>query len=286
MSMYTKFLLTMVLAVNMGLYAQAGPTWVPQGNLPYARVIKDIYEIPGTDIVIAVGQRADGSHEEPSIWRSTDGGHTWSWWGWNFPNHGDDEAIWYTFHQISYDTSRNILLSTCGGGAGDWQPRTVWYSNDYGESWHYVNHPYYLVGDGDAASSVILNGKLYVIYEKLIGGTFYDSPILLALDYYDPNPDNWTWYFVRQYPQLDINGTHSTFWGVLAVKDGKLYVVGKDKNTDAIRIYTYEPSKLEATMQRIGTVAEMREYWEKLKDGLSNETPSDSTSAISGPTTP
>ena len=268
----------LALSISAGvssLYPQAAPSWIPQGDLSGAYRVYDIFEIPNTNIVIAVGQRVYRSYSGyyyygPAIWRSTNGGVTWSR---RLALPTDGGYYWHAFHNIAYDSSRNMLFTACDT-RDNYNYQTVWYSDDYGENWHPIYHPS-IIGIAGADYCAVLDGKLYVFYPWQHVGMVYHTPLLLALDYSDPNPDNWVWYLVKQYPQISSDGDF--YWGKLAVKDGKLYVIGKDKETDAIRIYTYEPSKLNSSMKRLGTVGEFRAYYEAHASELSSAMNPDST---------
>ena len=218
------------------------------GDLDRAYKIFDILEIPNTNIVIAVGQ-ISGWIWHGGVWKSVDGGHTWT----RKAHYGD--AV---FYMLQYDTLKNIIFSV--GKVRDF----LIYSTNYGEQWHEIYYPYF-IGEWAARSSVLISGKLYVGFYTWVNGRYY-SPVLIRLDYSDPNPNNWYWELINQYPEL--NDTAGIFR--LVYKNNKLFVFGEDKGGNGIRIYTYDISTLDKMAKPIGTVAEMAQYWKKRKEELAD----------------
>ncbi len=247
MSRMVKVMAIMVIVGGI-LNAQSGPSWLQMGNLLGAYEIFDILEIPNTNVVIAAGLVSDWSWHG-GVWKSVDGGHTWT------------RKAYYGglgFYNLQYDTLKNIIFAL-----GDIRYFLI-YSTNHGEQWHEIYYPYF-IGDGAAMSSVLVNGKLYAGFYTWMNHRYY-SPVLLRLDYSDPDTNNWYWELICQYPELqDTAGVFQ-----LLYKDNKIFVFGEDKGGNGIRIYTYDISTLDKMAKPIGTVAEMAQYWKKRKEELAD----------------
>jgi len=252
-ALITKVVITlsMVIMLVANIQGEEPPAWYPLGDLPSAIQIWDIIEIPGPPgmdaILIACGKK---SGDNMQIWRSLDRGTTWELS--NIYNGG-----WGCLMRLVYDSTINALFSV--GYANGYY--TVRYSTDYGSNWYPIAHPVVL-READAIDAVILDHKLYVAYN------YWSAPfgLLFRLDISSSDPGNWTWEFVMQYPQI-------TEIQKLLVKDGKLYVFGKDRDNNAIRVFTYDPGKLDHLAKRIGTIKEVEARWKSVR--LEPETPGD-----------
>ena len=216
-------LITLFLFSN--LFAQEPPSWLQTGNLQSAYNVRDFLEIPNVNVILACG-KYDYYSNGNGIWKSTDGGVTWALKGTS--THG-------TLYQFAYD-SLNHKIFVCGNGGPN-----LFYSLNYGDNWASISNP--VVGGGASYSIQIIGQKLYVAFHD---NTFY-SALLYRLDFSDPDPANWFWEFVMQYPQLD----HIMR---LTVKDDILYIFGKDKTTDGLRIFTYDPTAARRPARRMETV--------------------------------
>ncbi|APF19658.1 glycosyl hydrolase BNR repeat-containing protein [Caldithrix abyssi DSM 13497] len=237
------------------LLAQSGPAWLQQGNLQYADKIWAFLEIPNTNIIFA-GGRSD--RDEAGIWKSTNGGQTWE----------QKLRKWYSsegVRQFAFDESRNLIfacISNVNGGY-DLEWKTIYYSDDLGETWKYIYHPAQLGYRAGAHSIVLLNNKLYVAFEDRHpeNGNDYQyiySADLLRLDISNANSDYWYWEHCMHYPELD-------YIMRLSVKDNKIYVFGKDKETDGIRIFIYNTETMGKTASNLGTIQENEKTIKLLK---------------------
>ena len=270
------FLFIFVLALSNGL-AQSGPSWLIQGNLQDAYRVWDFLEIPNTNIILACGQ------DDPSwgiwaiIWKSTNGGYTWHK---VLSEYQASEG----FVQFAYDQNKNIVFVCAGQLNNNMEWKSIYYSTDQGENWTSIVHPPTLGNHAGARSIVLLNNKLYIAYldyhtENGNNWGMY-SAMLYRIDVSDYNPSNWYWEFLMQYPELD-------YLMRLAEKDGKLYVFGKDWNSNAIRVFTYDTQTLDRMAVRIGTVEEVRQQVELYQAQLaqqSKESPApDNTTTVANP---
>ena len=183
-------------------------------------------------LILYAGTYGDG------VYKSIDGGINWTHWGIN-PGAG-------TLYQFAYDSLNNKLF-VCGDAAN----HTIFYSINFGSNWYSIASPIQ-IGGGWAYSIKILGQKLYVAFKEKLGNLQFYSALLYRLDFSDSDPANWFWEFVMQYPQLD----HIMR---LAVKDDILYLFGKDKTTDGLRIFTYNPAADGRQARRMENVV-IREY--------------------------
>ena len=131
-------------------------------------------------------------------------------------------------------------------------------------TWHYIYHPSFL-DVGDAFSCAIYDSLLFVLHGQCSGGIIYHSLVLLALDFSDQNPQNWTWYFVRYYPELYFEDNRYEGF-LIKVKNDNLYVFGKAKGVNGIRIYKYNIPNVLSKMKRLGTVKEVEKSLKKYKN--------------------
>ena len=248
-----RTIFTLALLIATVLYAQEPPAWLPMGNLDRADKIWTFLEIPGTSIILAAG-RAD--RDEAAVWRSTDGGQSWS-----RPFHS-----WYSVEgvrELAFDANRNIIfacISNITGSYLEYDP--LWYSTDLGESWASVAIPTNWGPRAGIHSIALYDNKLYVVLEEVRteNGNYWGiySGMLYRLDISSADPNDWTWEFVMQYPELN-------YLVRLAVNNGKLFVFGKDYDRDAIRIFTHSLQELNAKATTIGTVGHFKEQIEALK---------------------
>ncbi|RMD92842.1 MAG: exo-alpha-sialidase [Calditrichaeota bacterium] len=253
-------------------WSQVGPSWLIQGNLQDASQIRDFLEIPNTNIIIAAGRKWS---DQAALWKSTDNGNTWNkkYEKWAASN----GAV-----QLEYAEAKNVIFA--GFGDAVWGQLTwvsIVYSTDQGETWIEITHPAMLGDHAGANSILLLNNKLYIAYREnhSENGNSWGiySAMLFRIDVSDVNPSNWVWEFLMQYPELD-------FITRLADKDGKLYVFGKDKNSDAIRIFTYDPQTLDRMASRVGTVEEVRLQVEKYQAQLAQQKAENQSSETNAPT--
>ena len=267
------FLLLLIFSLS-NVWAQSGPSWLIQGNLQEAEIVNDFLEIPNTNIIIAAGRRYN---RYPAIWKSTNSGVTWTrkYYSWSSTN---------GVVQLAYDANKNIIFGAIGHHIWDHYWESIIYSTDQGENWNTIIHPG-MLGDGAGASSILFhNNKLYVAYkdyhyENNPNFEMY-SAMLFRIDVSDYNPSGWYWEFLMQYPEMD-------YIMRLAEKNGKIYVFGKDKNSNAIRVFTYDTQTLDRMAVRIGTVEEVRQQVEQYQAQLaqqSKETPApDNATTVANP---
>ncbi len=239
-------MILLVFILSVSLLAQSGPAWLQQGNLRYADKIWAFLEIPGTDIIIA-GGRSD--RDEAGIWKSTNGGQTW------------DQKLrkWYTsegVREFAFESARNLIFACISNitGGNDLEWKSIYYSDDLGETWKYIYHPAKLGYRAGAHSVVLLDNKLYVAFEDKHPENGNDnqyiySADLLRLDISNANPDYWYWEQCMHYPELD-------YIMRLTVKDNQIFIFGKDKDTDGIRIFIYNPQTMGKAAINLGTLKE------------------------------
>lgn len=244
-----------VLSLSSILLAQSGPTWRVLGNLQDAQKVWAFLEIPGTDIVLA-GGRAYSNYA--AVWKSTDRGNSWTR---KFCQRYSSEGI----KQFAFDEDKNIIFAGIAENDGSYiEWNSLVRSNDMGETWTFIPHPVSLGNRAEAHSIILLNDKLYVAFNDKHtenGNSSYwsiYSAELYRLDVSDPNPDNWYWEFVMQYPELD-------YLMRLTEKDGKIYVFGKDKATDGIRFFVYDPETMDKTATKVGTIRDIKKQIQQIK---------------------
>ncbi len=242
---------------SSSLNAQVAPNWLPQHDLFEAEVIYDFLEIPGTNMIFAATHCQGHYHDDfYAVFKSSDGGHTWDrvFTDWN--------CHWSPTRKLAYDTTRNTVFA----GGYFCNNYSLAYSMDYGETWYKIAHPFVgLISGVHFYDILLVNDYIYVAPSDLL---IYSAQ-LWRLDIHDSNPDNWTWEFVLSYPELD-------YLVRLGYKDGKLYVFGKDKDADAIRIFIHDISKLDSMAKPYKTVAQLREINNSIVSHDANNTsPSD-----------
>ena len=241
------------------IQAQTGPSWLVQGDLYRAVKIWDMLEIPNTNIILAAGK---GYSTTASIWKSTNNGQNWER---KFISWDTDNGVL----QLAYDPNKNIVFGAIGNtvwSALNW--KSIVYSTDQGETWVSIWHPAMLGDQAGANSIIFLNNKLYIAYmeKHYENGNYWGiySAMLFRIDVSSYNPSDWYWEFLMQYPEMD-------YIMRLAEKDGKLYVFGKDWNSDAIRVFTYDTQTLDRMATRIGTVEEVRQQIEQYQAQLTQQ---------------
>jgi len=228
------------------IFAQSGPAWLQQGDLVNAKKIWCFLEIPNTGIILAGGR---GYYKRAAIWKSTNNGQTWEQ---KLNNSYTDEGV----RQFAFDENKNIIFACVSNYWSylEWKP--IWYSTDLGESWNYISQPAALGNRAQAHSIVILNNKLYVAFQDDHSENGNDnwgiySADLYRLDISNPNSSYWYWEHCMHYPELD-------YIMRLAINNDKIYVFGKDRNTNGIRIFTYDPESMGKNAQFIGKLDEIK----------------------------
>ncbi len=240
----------LVLAVVSQVFAQSPPAWQPMGNLPGAGAVYDILEIPNTNIILACGT-SGGSYHYAQIFRSVDGGQSWSK---VFDIYGG------RFLALHLDEAQNVIFST-GATWANLESRCVVYSLDFGSTWTTVYNPPVLE-ESDIEGSVLdaSNNNLYLIYNVVHGINGY-HPELWRLNYSDPDPNNWTWEFLMIYPEGEVSGNSDNVTPTIALKDTILYAFMKDDQNSGLRIYTHSINQLNSMAKAVCTVAEAKEYF-------------------------
>lgn len=244
--MYKVFISFIVLIIVSAGYGQVGPNWVPLPTLPNnAWVVRKITELPNGTLIIAGTSRYDGTYRPyPAIWVSDDDGYTWE-----CPlrlSTGYPYTDTLAFLDIAYDPADNLVFSITGRRYYD-ETKTVWFSTDYGHTWSYVNHPAWILGNGDPHSCALHGRKLYILYNDDNG-----IPVLMLLDFSDySNPETWSWYFVMDYPH-DANPSK------LFIKGDQLYVFNKVQGADSLRIHIHDLSDLESNMIPAGSLSKVK----------------------------
>ncbi|NOX38322.1 MAG: exo-alpha-sialidase [Calditrichaeota bacterium] len=240
----------------MGLFAQEGPAWLPMGDLYQAEKIWTFLEIPNTSIVLA-GGRYGG--EGMGIWKSTDGGQTWSL---KLKKYYTKEGV----RQLIFDDKKNIIFACISNISRDYKDlpwKSLWYSDDLGETWNYIYHPTNLGAQAGIHGMALIDNKLYVAFEENRTENGNDwwiySAMLYRLDISDHDPDNWYWEFVMQYPDLN-------YIMRLTENNGKLYVFGKDYNRDAIRIFIHDVQMLNTSSVTLGTISKIASQVQSLEN--------------------
>ncbi|RMF54403.1 MAG: hypothetical protein D6748_16455 [Calditrichaeota bacterium] len=247
--------------------AQSGPSWLIQGNLDGATKIWDFIEIPNTSIIIAGGLAGDNA----AIWKSTNGGLTWTRKFYVWHSHWSQRGI----AQFAYDGVKNIIFACSALNYSHLDWLSIHYSIDQGETWTSLVHPEILGQNAGAFSILLLNNKLYIAYQedRPENGNNWNiySAMLFRLDVSSVNPSDWVWEFLMQYPELD-------YIMRLAEKNGMLYVFGRDKASNAIRVFTYNTQVLDNMATRIGTVEEVRLQVEQYQAQLAQQEDKNSAS--------
>ena len=238
------FALIIFMLIGMGLYAQEGPAWLPMGNLHRAEKVWTFLEIPNTSIILAGGR---SGRENAGIWKSTDGGQNWEQ---KFNEWYASEGV----RQFAFDANKNLIFAGISNVARYLEWKSLWYSNDLGETWNAIFYPSNLGARAGIHSIILIDNKLYVAFEENRNENGNDwwiySAMLYRLDISDPDPGRWYWEFIMQYPDLN-------YIMRLAEHNGKLYVFGKDYTRDAIRVFTHDLQTLNTTANSVGTIGEI-----------------------------
>jgi hypothetical protein len=198
--------------------AQEPPSWVNLGNLASATKVRDLLEIPTYNVVVACGMTSSGNF----IWRTTDGGTTWTTL---YLGTGDSGLV-----QLLRDPA-NGRLWVVGMGASN----PLYFSDDVGTTWTLESPP---------QSNPLISGRsIELVGNYLYFGGTVSSPYSIAL--YRLDLTNQQWELVTQYPQCS---------GITRLKynNGKLLVFAKDKTSNMIRVFNYTPSDLDAGAVPVG----------------------------------
>ncbi len=209
-----KLKILFLVAWPLFLHGEAKPGWLPQGNLSGAVGIKDIISLPwNQNIFIAVGY--DGN-ARAGIWKSIDGGHTWSYKLWT--GHYD----W--FEHLLVDSQHYRIWTV--GHIGNGNP--LYYSLDGGETWTGVSYPESIDSVGYGWQIFYLNGYIYY------GGKRYDASKIKLYRYNtnDANPANWSWEYVTTF-----DGCNSIGGFYFSEFSQKLYAFVSKSAEDSVRVY-------------------------------------------------
>lgn len=248
-----------VIIFSTNLLAQTGPAWMQQGDLVDAKKIWCFLEIPNTSIILAGGRCY---YKDAAIWKSTNNGQTWVR---KFRKGETDEGV----RQFAFDENKNIIFAAVSDYWSYLEWKSIWYSTDLGETWNYISQPAQLGNRAQAHSIVLLNNKLYVAFQDDHSENGNDnwgiySADLYRLDISNPNSSYWYWEYCMHYPELD-------YIMRLAINDGKIYVFGKDRNTNGIRIFTFDPEANGKNSLFIGNLNDINKNIEILqKEELKN----------------
>lgn len=245
--------LLLMLIASPKMIAQSPPAWQPMGDLSDAEFVYDIFEIPNTNIVLACGQRASYSYF--AIWRSDNGGATWS-----------RVADGYSgeLYRFLYDGPKHLIFSY-GSTSNSYNGICVFFSNDNGATWTGIYNPP-ILETSNAVSGVIDTTSQYIyliFYVTHPGGPddgyFGYHPELWRLNYSDPDPNNWTWEFLMIYPEGEVSGTNIR--PTIALKDTILYAFMKDDINPGLRIYTHSINQLGSKAKIVCSISEAAEYF-------------------------
>jgi hypothetical protein len=205
--------------------AQEPPGWVPLGNLPNATMTRDIVEVPGTSILVACGK--SGGWTEPEVWRSTNGGASWTG---VLDAGGATNAD--TLLQLARDSLSGRIWTVVSGRSG---ANTLYYSTNDGANWTGVSGP---------SPNPAVGGRCIEVYgDYLYFGGSIGSPYSITL--YRLHQTNLTWEAAATYPECDAITQ-------LKVHSGKPFVFCRDMDEAKVRVFTYAPSDLDARAIYVG----------------------------------
>jgi photosystem II stability/assembly factor-like uncharacterized protein len=202
-------LVASILALLVGVSpAEEPPSWVALSNLAYALDVRDIVEIPGSDILVACGHTQTTNPSRLGIWRSTDRGQSWS----------DFSGGPYGKQQLARDSSSGELWAVDSATYG-----TLVRSTNDGQSWTGVSGP---------VGPISCNNTIAAIGDYLYLGVSMTAPYCVTL--YRLNQTNLQWETVTTYPECNAITR-------LKYNNGKLLVFARDTSGLKTRVFSYTP---------------------------------------------
>jgi len=198
------------------------PSWINLGNLRTATHVQDIIELPSGRLV-AAGMSRDLNQNRHAVWTSTDAGLSWS-------QRLTGSQTGESMYQLQRDSYGRVWVVGTEEGA-----QSLAYSADEGWNWTWVAGP--PANPAPSGYTIQIAGD-YLYYGGAVG-----SPYSIAL--YRLNTVSLEWEMVVHYPQCDAI-TRMIF------HNGQLLVFCRDKDIDAVHVFTHNPSDLDGSTRKLG----------------------------------
>jgi hypothetical protein len=215
---FASIIISLVLMTSV--WAIEPPGWVNLGELAETQV-RDILEIPATNILVACGFCDWSFHHDGHICRSTDGGQNWT---------TVLEAGNY-FAQLDRDSvSGRIWAVRASSGAN-----TLYYSADTGRTWTGVTGP--------SSNPAVTGNTIEIVGNFVYFGGIIGAPYDIAL--YRLNQTTLQWEAVAAYYQCDAITR-------LKYHNNKLIVFARDRTQNRVRVFAHDPSELDKIAEPIG----------------------------------